>query len=394
MSKPTKFLLIVVAVYVGSLALGWAVEGDLKFAAFVTAVAIVPLAVVVLALCLATALAVLIHELGHLLAGALVGFQFRSLTVGPLFWSRYGGTIHFEWRKFTLSGYASMAPPKIDPRLPSRFMIFVLGGPIASAVYAGLCLGLCFVLQAPPELRDPPVAGQGEWLRAVLGLMTLTACCLFGGFAIPFTTQSGHMTDALVLWRLARRGPMRNLIVAHVLLANEIFGGVRARDWNPDLVRLLATPTSDRFLAARSAMLRYYHAIGRNENDQARSLLGEALAITAKFPKGQLLKDVAYCEAAYLAARIGRDADAAERLLAETTDRHDHLAGGRAAAKAAIALLRGDDAMARDEAIKARAAFEALGRRTGSDVSGDLERIRQIQETAERRLATREVRDS
>ncbi|AWM34708.1 hypothetical protein [Hymenobacter nivis] len=44
-------------------------------------------------------LAVLLHELGHVLAGQAQRFQFRWLVVGPLLWKREAGRLRFAWNK-------------------------------------------------------------------------------------------------------------------------------------------------------------------------------------------------------------------------------------------------------------------------------------------------------
>jgi hypothetical protein len=85
---------------------------------------------------LAIFLAIVIHELGHLAAGWIVGFRFDTLRVGPISLYFEYGKLKVSFRKsFPAAGYAGMRVDRIR-RLRKRLLIFVAGGPIANLLSA------------------------------------------------------------------------------------------------------------------------------------------------------------------------------------------------------------------------------------------------------------------
>ncbi len=77
------------------------------------------------------------HEMGHLLAGRLVGFKPYLLVLGPFGWRKTEGAFRFYWTGYWIqcSGLAGASP--LDSRnLRNRTAIFILGGPLASLILA------------------------------------------------------------------------------------------------------------------------------------------------------------------------------------------------------------------------------------------------------------------
>ena len=88
-----------------------------------------------------------VHELGHLLAGRLVGLRFHLLIIGPLRISRENGRLRMDLHKSAaiFSGMTGSTPG--DARnLSQRLLIFTLGGPLASLLQAIVTAGLFFPL--------------------------------------------------------------------------------------------------------------------------------------------------------------------------------------------------------------------------------------------------------
>jgi hypothetical protein len=84
-------------------------------------------------LVLASYLALAVHEAGHLVAGHLVGFHFRYVTVGPLKISKQGKRLRLSGagRRLWLSGFAASLPTDYRD-LPRRTAVMIAGGPAAS----------------------------------------------------------------------------------------------------------------------------------------------------------------------------------------------------------------------------------------------------------------------
>ena len=76
---------------------------------------------------LALALVVVVHELGHLIAGWAVGFHFNAVQIGWLFLGFEYGKLTFATKRRSLLGYASVQIDRIR-QLRLRLLIFSTGG--------------------------------------------------------------------------------------------------------------------------------------------------------------------------------------------------------------------------------------------------------------------------
>ena len=84
------------------------------------------------------ALAVIVHEVGHLLAGWMVGFRFSSITIGPMAVRLEYGRLRAGFRRvLPAAGHAGMHIDRIR-RLRRRLLRFIAGGPLANLLTAAL----------------------------------------------------------------------------------------------------------------------------------------------------------------------------------------------------------------------------------------------------------------
>ena len=85
---------------------------------------------------LAFFLVILIHELGHLAGGLLMGDEFSFLSVGPFKVQKEDGQFHFQLLKSTSAlGLALTLPTKVEG-YKKRRLVTIAGGPFASLVLA------------------------------------------------------------------------------------------------------------------------------------------------------------------------------------------------------------------------------------------------------------------
>jgi hypothetical protein len=109
------------------------------FLGFVTFVIIVaknlPFLVVPFGFLTLSAIVVLLHEFGHLLAGWAVGLRFRSIEFGPICIHRIRNNWSFRIRPRFGAGQVSMYWNK-PSRIRRRLMIVILGGPLMSYAVA------------------------------------------------------------------------------------------------------------------------------------------------------------------------------------------------------------------------------------------------------------------
>lgn len=87
-------------------------------------------------------LVLMVHELGHLLTGLIQGFRFELFVVGLLGVRREAEKINFYLNKNLAyyGGVGATSPTDDSPDNPQKFARILLAGPIASIVFALVCL--------------------------------------------------------------------------------------------------------------------------------------------------------------------------------------------------------------------------------------------------------------
>lgn len=152
-------------------------------------------------LLLALPVQLLAHELGHVLAGRLVGFGFLSLQVGPFHLDRLSGRWRITLRPLELGlGGRAEVDYQDQRRLPQRSAIFAAGGPAANLAVALLA----FLASAAIGV---PVTAPGAVAAGLLG------ACAWSGLALTLLNLlpvGGAGTDgARILAALRARRPAR-----------------------------------------------------------------------------------------------------------------------------------------------------------------------------------------
>jgi hypothetical protein len=105
-------------------------------------VSIIVMAIVVLA----------VHELGHLLAGLAQGFKFFLYVVGPLGFKRDDNdkvTIYLNKNLAYYGGVAGTTPVEDHPDNAKKFARILLAGPVASLLFAAICIVLAYLMGRP-----------------------------------------------------------------------------------------------------------------------------------------------------------------------------------------------------------------------------------------------------
>lgn len=268
-------------------------------------------------------LSILLHELGHLLGGRLVGFHFVLLIVGPFKVQRIGQQLHYGWnRHLNLAGGLSASVPKDHRHLRRRMLMMAAGGPAISL----LCSGLALYLVLRAETWPQGLLLLFGAMNSAISLLTLA----------PLPT-CGLASDGSRLLLLLRGRPAAARWCAAVALSYTSLNQ-RPRAWDRTLLdAALAVP--DGSLDDVSAhFLAYYAALDRGDSAAAARHLAYALANRQAYPPA--FQPGLFLEAAYLAAQQG-DATAGRVWL-------DQAAGGafiepptRARATAAVLFAEG-----------------------------------------------------
>jgi hypothetical protein len=321
-------------------------------------------------------LAILVHELGHLVAGLRAGFEFRSLSIGPFEVAPEGGRLKWA-RAPRFRGVAVQVrmKPRDYPDLDRRMVGFIAGGPLASILFCLVSYGF-WVATLPFREKGASLGLFAIYLFALcLFLMSLS---LLPGTLVPYTTRSGHATDMRLLMTLWGKGGEKERLLALLVLTGEIFGNVRARDWSSGPLERARASGDGSLNHLRILTLLYYHRLDQGDVPAARTVLSEALPFVEKLKKGNMVREQVWLESSYVAAWFDQDVTTAERYLAEAGEEIELLASVRARVRAAIALRKGDRTTAKAQADLAEELLRKYIARYGGNPGLDLDLIEEI----------------
>ena len=317
-------------------------------------------------------LAILVHELGHLVGGLRAGFEFRSLTVGPIEVRVENGRLKWE-RSPLMRGVAGMVRmvPRGREDLERRLALLIVGGPIASLLWSALTYGL---YRAASPFSHSKVFAEAVGYQLAFSALIM-GLSLLPGTLIQFSTRSGAATDMKLLLALWGKSEGRSRLVAHMLLAREILSAVRARDWSPELLERALVPEDGSDTHIRTLTLLYYHHLDRGEVEAARAWLAQAHPHAMRLKKGHIMRECVLLETAFGLAWFDGKVDEAARELTEVGKQNELLAGTRSRAEAAVALRMEALPAAEELIAKSEKAVRDMARRYGGNPQLDLDQL-------------------
>ena len=302
-----------------------------------------------LQLAIATTFSTAMHEAGHALAAVCAGFRLRMFGVWPVRLVRSGNAWRVRWIGGRRAGFISV-DPVIPNRLPTRLAIVVAAGPAAS-----FATGLA-------AAYFPATRHLSDWFAAQLNLIAFVSLSSAILNLLPGISRFA-VTDGQRLRMLSKGGAASERYCLLLLLGSASFSGVRPRDWNADLVKLLPGPLDGSPDSWMAQLLRYNWLIDRGQVAEAGAVLQSIL--NDNLPPQ--LKETLQLQASWFQARFRANLPEARRWMDLSPIRKRREAGYRCTllrAQAAIAFLeqRWTDA--------ATAAAEALRQRTRLDDAG------------------------
>lgn len=295
-------------------------------------------------------LGVLIHELGHVAAGILAGFEFSQLLVGPCLLCRESGghKLRFVPKRILVLGGHTVMFPRSTANLRRDFAVFVAGGPIATT--------LSFLV-----LAVIPVGSI--WWGVLLANLLLAVFC-WTPMAI-----AGQMTDGRHLLTLARGGPSGELFAAILYLLAIDSRGAAPRDWPPEIVERLAAEAPGRGYNEHAATMLYIHRADVGDSVAMADALEKVLANSSRMAAAA--RRMYLAEAAYFMAIHRHEAAVAEAWLADARKVKGGVAlkDWDASASSAVSFARGDYQEARRLANLSIARLDRMSRVRGSVVA-------------------------
>lgn len=308
------------------------------------------IAVVIVALFIS----VVIHEIGHFLAGKAVGFKFFMLTVGPFKIQRKGDRLHAGMNKhLNTGGGLTIMLPKTERYEDSDMFWFILGGPIGNFAFMLICLAavLIFVMISPDFAAS--LAAYVLYTNAFVNL-------LIGASALIPTKTDAFESDGTQLLDLKRGGDKAAIKQKLMALTITTWNGTRPRDIDKDkldsLLQMTAGKTDSSALTAR-LIAAYYH-LDSSQVDEAEAEI-DAIIEGLEKEGNVILEGTVYSEKAYVAAAFRKDAETAQKYLnkAEKGYTEDQTI---ARAQAALLILNKNVEEAKDRAKKGMiAAYES-----------------------------------
>lgn len=271
---------------------------------------------------------ILLHELGHLLGGRIVGFRFMLLIVGPLRVERLGERIVWRLnRNLGLAGGLAGSVPTDQHDLRRRMAVFTAGGPLASLLSGVLALAIS--LQS------------GTWVSALIGIGAAMSLVIAVVTMVPLV-NGGFNTDGarlLMLWRDPARAERWIAIgsLSHMRMQQ------RPRDLPPHLIETATALRDGKLDDIAAHLIAYEVALDRGDFTAAQSLLDHAAISIEALPAA--LRPSVRLEQAYMAARNG------DVMAARTYE-----AAGKGGMVEPFARLRVEAAILRAEGRAAEAA--------------------------------------
>ncbi|MGA2133434.1 MAG: site-2 protease family protein [Bryobacteraceae bacterium] len=278
----------------------------------------------------------LIHELGHFLAGAAAAQHCLSFGIGPVALSRnvQGWTIRF----------IPLRHAAVVNLVPSTFAHFRLqrafcaaGGPVASLL-TGMAFG-GLAMHAHSASLFWFWSFSVQW--AVVGLMGL----------VPFRAGTAR-SDGFLLWEVIRGGRACDEVERGLLTASSDATPLRVREWPRDLIRRLGEAPGDPASRRYNFYLAYIHFLDSGDVQTAGQYMDRAVADGTTGEAAEFAM-----EAAYFWAFHRQDPDTARQWL--DRENRDAPPWVRRRAQAAIDRASSNPARARAQVTEALAALKA-----------------------------------
>ena len=279
---------------------------------------------------------IIAHELGHLAAGFIVGWEFRYILAGPLVLSKESRGLRFRFlpRRLLGGGCVLMVPKGMSWPRRHEF-ILTAGGPVATALLflpVVLCpwgpLAVCLLLANS-------LVAVASWIPMAMG---------------------GRPNDARMLINLAR-APAEYVAAMRELWALD-YAGVEPRNWPPKVVGKLAAAADD--VAGRALTRRYCYIYVRECGDsaQAAGALESVLACAVDLPPDE--RRNYFAEAAFFQGVFAKNSELAREWLNDARKVSGALPqeDWESYPLAAIALAEGNREQSREHLARAIAALD------------------------------------
>ena len=250
------------------------------------------------------AMAIFVHEFGHVIGAATVQFQVQSFTVGPISLRREGDGFHFRRSHITLGGLVMIVPVGLH-ELAKRMLVVVAAGPISSYLFSlvGFILGR--------TLGEPL---RSEWLNpfalvsATLGVLSI----------IPM--RRFYLSDGAQIWDLLRSPERAERQCALLTVLGVAKTGMRPKEWDPALIEKALAVTDGSGADVSAHAIAYEAAMDSRDFDTAEKHLEAAINLLPKCPPK--MKSAMALTAAFFYSMVRQDPVLAREWLDQCKPKH------------------------------------------------------------------------
>jgi hypothetical protein len=210
--------------------------------------------------------ALVIHELGHLFVGWVVGFHLQQLLVGPLLITVRNGKTGFRLLNRGLNGLTKMGikEPVGSLQLPGKLACFIAAGPGAN-IFCGAAVALVF--------SDWYGRNSFQLSVAIGDLFVFFSFLLATTNLVPAQLRCGRPTDGARLLSLAAANAESRRWISTLVLDALAECGVRPKKWDQLLVERASSCPDGSQDARYGNWLAYRWASDRNDEEAAASYL-------------------------------------------------------------------------------------------------------------------------
>ena len=260
------------------------------------------LALALLLFFLAFYTAILIHELGHLIAGLRLGYRFKIFAVGMIHVYQDGDQLRFSWRRLAwqpanLLGFTLFEIDYADFR--RRLGWLVAAGPLANVLLAVIS-GLFSLRANGFPSYELYLNNPLSWILSEFNALLFWVSIFL--LAMSLYPSAWVSTDGHKLLRLWRSGAILERFKAQMQIASAVLHGIRPRDWPLAWIAALTEAQDDTADTANAHTLAYRWALDRGDERQAEEFLTTAVklrSVVSPQDRINLLIEAAYVEARY-----------------------------------------------------------------------------------------------
>ena len=238
---------------------------------------------------------ILVHELGHLIAGNAVGFRFLMLSVGPFKVQKIGDSIRPGINKHLNrgGGLTLMIPECLEPE-NSKMFWFIAAGPLANFILGALALAFVFLYWGGSVT---PAMNYVLYLLFTTGFVSI----LLGILSIIPSESDAFESDGRQLLDLLKGGDKAIAKQQLTILSVSIMNGTRPRDIDKGLLDSLLSKrdTQSPVQASMTRFIEAYHLLDFGNIEAAENIL-DALITEFKSHKMPVLEGTVHAEKAFI----------------------------------------------------------------------------------------------